>query len=1249
MVGLQKIGSRQYLFDGAGYLQLGFQDLEDGRHYFNSPNGEMVMNKWITIEGEKYYFDRYGVLQTGLFQIGSRWYFSSETGAMQLGMQEVQGRKHYFNSPNGEMVMNKWITIEGEKYYFDRYGVLQTGLFQIGSRWYFSSETGAMQLGMQEVQGRKHYFNSPNGDMAINKWVTADGEKYYMDRYGDPMLGLQKIGSRQYFFSPEGVMQTGFQKVTGRRLCFRPGSGELVLNSWVQVGPYRYYMDRYGDPLTGAQRLSGKQYLFNSIGVLQTGWQMLNGERKYFRPVTGELALNSWENVGVYRYYMDRYGNPTQGIKKIGRYSYFFDGQGRMQTGWQNVGGEMRYFKEGTGEMILTNWAEINGQRYYLDSKGNPVTGLKKIGRYSYFFDAQGVRQTGWQEYAGHLYYFNENGEMQTGWKVIQGKTYYLDSYGRAAIGMRKLGSYVYCFLADGAMVTGWYEENSSRYYFDQAGHMLRGWQNIEGETYYFDTKTGMMVRDQWVDEKYLTPEGPMDAGKFMPKWIKDRGGYWYRHEDGGRTINDWEVIDGYRYHFDGNGYRQTGWYEENGWKFYLGQYGKAAIGYVRVGSYYYLFDEVGAMQTGWRTVNGRQYFFDDSGHRIIRGWAQLHGQKYYLLSNGAPADGITRIGRNLYFFTPDGAMQTGQQTVNGKLYLFQDDGTMAKPGWVDAGGHKYYMQPDNSLAVGITVIDKKRYYFDENGMMQTGWQNVRGERYYFDAEGIMQTGWCQIDGKRYYLTLDGALTGGWRIEGNQYYYFGEDGAVAQNTWIGNRYVDDTGAWVRSRTDKELLFENGSLRIYYIDCRERGIALEVENLTSGGCQLTISNLTVNNQRVLLDSMYSSDMDVSANSSREVFLRTETMVLENVKCLQADFTVVFDNAPLVKSSIRKVIGQDVPVNPPEISGTRIYTDEMLDIYITRAEIVNKPSRRLHLYVTVNNKSDKASAGLESIFLSVNGKSAISKVYYGSNVKFAAKTQTKLDLTCDSLESIPEVINTVDGKVGVNGDPHVSYGNARINNLSVNIPVAQYEHTHQWMPATCTKPQTCSICDQTSGEPLGHVFQNGKCTRCGVSQGASADRLANYIMRNGHDIGEGKYERTVRSKIHNGSVTMYLGMVYDPANTNILFSCTLNDNYSDYWERISFDYDTVARANKGAFQFICNEENAQGFWINGAAEYQSADYRETDFLDFYTNDQFTDREKLNKRANRALDEAMMWFDNSCMSAGTTLEEIGFYAYK
>jgi hypothetical protein len=38
-------------------------------------------------------------------------------------------------------------------------------------------------------------------------------------------------------------------------------------------------------------------------------------------------------------------------------------------------------------------------------------------------------------------------------------------------------------------------------------------------------------------------------------------------------------------------------------------------------------------------------------------------------------------------------------------------------------------------------------------------------------------------------------------------------------------------------------------------------------------------------------------------------------------------------------------------------------------------------------------------------------------------------------------------------------------------------------HQWTPATCETAKTCTICNTTSGNPLGHIEgSDGYCSRC-----------------------------------------------------------------------------------------------------------------------------------------------------------------------
>ena len=62
-----------------------------------------------------------------------------------------------------------------------------------------------------------------------------------------------------------------------------------------------------------------------------------------------------------------------------------------------------------------------------------------------------------------------------------------------------------------------------------------------------------------------------------------------------------------------------------------------------------------------------------------------------------------------------------------------------------------------------------------------------------------MVTGWLHLNNDWSYFAGSGAMTTGWQKVGNYWYYLDENGKMATNTWIGNWYVNGSGAWVRSR------------------------------------------------------------------------------------------------------------------------------------------------------------------------------------------------------------------------------------------------------------------------------------------------------------------------------------------------------------------------------------------------------------------------------------------------------------------
>ena len=77
-------------------------------------------------------------------------------------------------------------------------------------------------------------------------------------------------------------------------------------------------------------------------------------------------------------------------------------------------------------------------------------------------------------------------------------------------------------------------------------------------------------------------------------EWRNEGNGWWYEHEDGTYTKNNWEEIDKKWYLFDENGYMRTGWVEWNGER-------------------YYCDEETGEMLKNTTTPDG--YILDNEGH----------------------------------------------------------------------------------------------------------------------------------------------------------------------------------------------------------------------------------------------------------------------------------------------------------------------------------------------------------------------------------------------------------------------------------------------------------------------------------------------------------------------------------------------------------------------------------------------------------------------------------------------------------
>ena len=248
-------------------------------------------------------------------------------------------------------------------------------------------------------------------------------------------------------------------------------------------------------------------------------------------------------------------------------------------------------------------------------------------------------------------------------------------------------------------------------------------------------------------------------------QWIQNDKGWWYQYADGSYAKNTWEAINGAWYHFDSNGYMQTGWFTEGTAK-------------------YYLDPASGVMLTGWQQINNKWYYFNGSGI-MLTGWQWIGTTCYYFDGTGVMA-ADTWIGND--YVNSNGAWVPG----------------MIKPGWVQDEGGWWYRHKDGSYTrSNWEKIEGQWYYFNAAGYMVTGWQNIGGSWYYMDTSGKMLTGWQTIGSSKYYLNGSGVMLTGWQWINSKCYYFTASGAMASNTWIGNDYVDASGAWVPGKVKEE--------------------------------------------------------------------------------------------------------------------------------------------------------------------------------------------------------------------------------------------------------------------------------------------------------------------------------------------------------------------------------------------------------------------------------------------------------------
>lgn len=253
-----------------------------------------------------------------------------------------------------------------------------------------------------------------------------------------------------------------------------------------------------------------------------------------------------------------------------------------------------------------------------------------------------------------------------------------------------------YLFDADGYIRYGWYWDGTNWYYLGgkSDGAMKTGWQVVNGNWYYM-YKDGRMAANTWIGSCYVNGSGVWIQNAVKSQWIQSGNRWWYRHPDGSYTANNWETINNKKYHFDANGWMQTGWQKIDGTWYYLGPAGDGAMRSSRWVEECYLGADGKMLTSCWVD----DYYVGVSGKIAKSQWV---GDSY------VGADG----------------KKVSSQWVGD--YYVGEDGTYVKNQWVG----DYYVGSDGKYEKNQWIGDS---YVDENGKkVRNKWIGNR----YLDADG---------------------------------------------------------------------------------------------------------------------------------------------------------------------------------------------------------------------------------------------------------------------------------------------------------------------------------------------------------------------------------------------------------------------------------------------------------------------------------------------------------------------------------
>ena len=367
------------------------------------------------------------------------WYYLDSDGHKLTGPQTIDNFNLYFHD-NGIQAKGEKITIDGKDYYYDKDNgrkVTDTSI-EVDGKTYLADADGILtektQLPTQVVTGG--HFQSDNQ----KDW-------YYYTANGEKLTGWQNVDGVILYFDKDGKQVKGRFAEDGR--YFDKDSGALVTKRYLETedGNWVYVNDK-GDKLKGEQTINGvKVYFDDFTGIQVKGHFAPNG--KYYDKDSGALITNAFKEILTYIgrddinnqniyttawYYLDADGKPLTGPQTFGNSRFYFLPNGAQVKG--RFAPDGHYYDKNSGALVTDsfvhvynwNYRNLDGDRIFhftitipgndlVDQDGQYPRESKDLDRedFYYYVDAKGDKLTGPQTLNGIHVYFDQNGRQLRG------------------------------------------------------------------------------------------------------------------------------------------------------------------------------------------------------------------------------------------------------------------------------------------------------------------------------------------------------------------------------------------------------------------------------------------------------------------------------------------------------------------------------------------------------------------------------------------------------------------------------------------------------------------------------------------------------------------------------------------------------------------------------------------------------------------------------------------------------------------